>query len=281
MKILSIGDFHGKFPAKLKKLVKEEKIDLVVSVGDYCPFIYRKIWFKYHYKSDSELWEVIGKKKMKEFIKKDLQKGEEILKQLNKLKVPVISISGNLDYSKWKDGIDYAKSKWDWPSQDFFSNIIKKYKHIKFFDYSFVRFKGLIFIGSSTSTFPGRIQSKNYKKNKARLDKLFKKFKKENKNKKVIFVSHNVPYKTKLSKINSKDSPNEVQGVEKGSKLSRRIIEKYKPILNLCGHMHENQGRDKIKETLIINNGAVVDGRACVIDFDEEKGRVKEVRFIK
>lgn len=33
MRILVIGDFHGKFPKKLKKEAK--KVDLVVSVGDY------------------------------------------------------------------------------------------------------------------------------------------------------------------------------------------------------------------------------------------------------
>jgi hypothetical protein len=35
VKILAIGDFHGKFPEKLKKIIKKEKINLIVSVGDY------------------------------------------------------------------------------------------------------------------------------------------------------------------------------------------------------------------------------------------------------
>jgi predicted phosphodiesterase len=33
MKILAIGDFHGKFPAKLKK--EARKVDLILSTGDY------------------------------------------------------------------------------------------------------------------------------------------------------------------------------------------------------------------------------------------------------
>jgi len=85
MKILIIGDFHGKFPAKLKK--KAKKIDLVVSLGDFCPFSLRKEFFKYSYrKENSELWEFIGKKKVKEKTLTDLKKGEKILKILNKLK---------------------------------------------------------------------------------------------------------------------------------------------------------------------------------------------------
>ena len=63
MKILAIGDFHGKFPRKFEKLIKREKIDLVVSNGDFFPFIYRDLWFKHCYHTDVDLWEVIGRKK--------------------------------------------------------------------------------------------------------------------------------------------------------------------------------------------------------------------------
>ncbi len=41
MKILAIGDFHGKFPVELKKLVKE--VDLILSVGDYPSWEFKKI----------------------------------------------------------------------------------------------------------------------------------------------------------------------------------------------------------------------------------------------
>ena len=35
MRILAIGDLHGTFPSKLRKAVKREKIDVILSVGDY------------------------------------------------------------------------------------------------------------------------------------------------------------------------------------------------------------------------------------------------------
>ena len=44
MKILAIGDFHGKFPAKLQKLAKS--VDLVISIGDYKPWRLKKIFLK-------------------------------------------------------------------------------------------------------------------------------------------------------------------------------------------------------------------------------------------
>jgi len=280
MKIFAIGDFHGKFPKKLEKEAK--KCDLVVSVADYTPFSLKRVFFKHCYKTDVDLWEVVGKRKYKEIILKDLRKGEKVLKKLNNLSVPVITTIGNYDKTQIIDAHDLKKIKgWKWDEQDFFASMIKKYKNIKRFDYKYVKFKDLIFIGGYGGSYPGEVRSKNYKKYKKKLDNLFKKFKKENKNKKLIFVFHNVPYNTKLDKIKDKNAPKVVKGKHYGSKLIRRIINKYQPILGIGGHMHENQGKDKIKKTLIINTGAAFEGKAVVIDFDEEKGRVKKVQFIK
>ena len=45
--------------------------------------------------------------------------------------------------------------------------------------------------------------------------------------------------------------------------------------------MHENQGKVKIGKTLVVNGGAAADGECAIIDFDEGKGRVKSVKFVK
>jgi len=287
MKILAIGDFHGKFPQKLRKRIKKEKPDLIVSIGDYFPFSQRKLFFKHSYGQPTELWEVIGKKKVKELIKKDLKKGEEVLKKLDKINFPVFSVVGNLDHTRIADCFDtktisWQKGKiWKWEVQNFFSPIIKKYKNIKRFDYKFVKFKNLIFIGGYGHTFPGHIKSKNYQGYRKKLDKLFKKFKKENKEKRVIFVFHNMPYNCKLDIIKEKEAHERIRGKHYGSKLTRRIIDKYKPVLGIGGHMHENQGKCKMGRTTVINTGAAYENKAVIIDFDEKKGRIKEIKFIK
>ena len=276
MKMLVIGDFHGKFPEKLKREAK--KVDLVVSVGDYCPFSLRKEFFKCVYrKQDKEIWEFIGKKKVKEKTLKDLKKGESILQELNKLNVPIFTITENLDYTKWEDLYDKkSRTKWDWLKQDFFSRIVKKFKNIKVFDYSSIKFGGLVFIGIARSTFPGKVKSRNYKKYRKKLEKIFKKFK----NEKIIFVSHNVPY-GKLDGIKSKEFNQKLKRKHYGSKLARRLTDKYQPILLLAGHMHENQGRARLGKTIVVNSGAAHDGKAAIIEIDEEKGRVKNISFLK
>ena len=278
MKILAIGDFHGKFPAKLQKLAK--RIDLVLCTGDYCSFTDRDLFFKYSYHKDTNLWEAIGKKKVKEGILKDLKSGESILKKLNSLKVPVLTVIGNIDYTRTHDTFDLSSGtgrKWKWEAQDFFSKIIKKYKNVRRFDYDSVKFGELNFIGAYGHTFPGQVKSKAYKKHRAILEKLFAKFQKRN----IIFVSHNMPYDCMLDKVRSKHAPEVIRGKHYGSKLIRRVIDKHQPVLAIGGHMHENQGKCKIGKTLVVNPGAAVDGKGAIIDFNVKKGKIKSVKFVK
>jgi len=265
MRILAIGDFHGKSP-HINKIIKKEKIDLVLSTGDFFPFSYRKIWFKYSYRTGISLSEIIGKNKLKELILKDLNSGEKVLKELNNLNIPVLTTFGNADYSIISDSSDFKKSEWKWENQDFFSKIIEKYPKIKRIDYSYQIVDDYIFIGSSGSSFPGHVKSKNYKKYKAKLEKIFEKFKK----KKIIFLFHNMPYKTKLDKIKDKNAEKIVYNKHYGSKMIKRIIEKYHPVLGIGGHFHENQGKDKIKKTIIVNTGSAADNKYAVIDLNKK-----------
>jgi Icc-related predicted phosphoesterase len=277
MKILAIGDFHGTFPAKFRRIIKEEKIDIVVSIGDYFPFSYRKLWFEHCYRTDKELWEVIGKKKMKELVLKDIEKGKNALQALNRLKIPVITVVGNIDKTNLNDQYskkNIGKSKWEWPDQDFFSKIIKGYENIKRFDYSYIKIGEYTFIGAYGGSSPGSVKSKAYRKHKKLLDKLLKKFRKENREGKVVFVSHNVPYNTKLDKA-GKDAHPKVRGKHLGSKLIRRTIDKWRPALHIGGHMHEGKGKDKIKRTLCVNPGAAHDGEAAIIDLSGKKPKIK------
>lgn len=283
MKLLVVGDFHGKFPKKIRSIIHKEKIDLLVSNGDHFPFHFRKLWFKYCYGQDVELWEIIGKKKYKKLILKDLRLGDKVLKNMNKLPVPVILVAGNIDYTNHNDVSDRRLRKknkryFERDDQDFFSEIIKKYKNIKRFDYSFIKLGDFIFIGMSGSSFPGHVKSKAYKKSRKTLEKLFNKFRKENKKRRVIFVSHNIPYNTKLDKITSKDAHKLVRGEHYGSKLARRIIDKYHPILALGGHIHESRGKQKLGKTLVINPGAIHEGHYAIVEIDKDnpkKFRVK------
>jgi len=106
-------------------------------------------------------------------------------------------------------------------------------------------------------------------------------FKKENKEKRVIFVSHNVPYNTKLDLVNSKDAHKKAKGKHLGSKLVRRTIEKYKPFLYFGGHVHESSGLDKLGKTILVNPGAVYDNQMVLVNLSENNKSKFNIKFIK
>jgi len=293
MKILAIGDFHGEFPNKFNKIIDKEKIDLIVSLGDYPPFHYRKLWFKHCYGKEVELWEIIGKKKYRGLIMEDLRRAENSLKKLNKVKVPVFTVLGNMDWPSVDDIVDFSekrnKSMLNWDEKEMLSKRIKKYKNIRRFDYKALKFGEYVFIGMRGHSVPGKVKSKAFRKHKKILDRLFKKFRKENK--RIIFVSHNIAYNTKLDIISQKARKNASKGfhgklakrIKKfkhyGSKMARKMINKYHPLLHIGGHIHESAGEDKLGKTILVNPGAVHEGKAAIIELDE--GKVRKVKFIK
>jgi len=65
--------------------------------------------------------------------------------------------------------------------------------------------------------------------------------------KKIVLVTHAPPYKTRVDAIH---------GEHAGNKSIRNFILDVKPILAVCGHLHENEGKeDKIGKTRVINPG--------------------------
>ncbi|MBS3091003.1 metallophosphoesterase [Candidatus Pacearchaeota archaeon] len=283
MKILVIGDFHGKLHKKIKKLIKKEKPEVILSIGDYLPFHYRKLWFKHSFGTDIELWQVIGKKRYKKIILRDLDEGEKVLKELNKFNIPVFTVLGNVDYPDSSDVMDEELPKnfwkWEYSRKAQFANRLRKYKNIRRIDYTFAKFRDFVFIGARGHSFPGRPGSKAFKKHKKILEKLFKKFKKENKSKKVIFISHNVPFRTKLDIITDRKANKLVRSKHAGSKLIRKIIDKYHPILHLAGHVHEGRGFQKLGRTLCINCGDACKGQYALIDIKEGDSGKMHVRL--
>ncbi|MBI2124506.1 metallophosphoesterase [Candidatus Woesearchaeota archaeon] len=147
-----------------------------------------------------------------------------ILKKLNRLNKKIVIVHGNHeDDSTFRK---YSK---------IFRNIIfihKRY-HIE---------TNLLFLGFGGGGFS--IRDKDFE-NLA--NENFKKIIKQNSGKKIILVTHAPPYGTKLDKLGRSHA---------GSKSFRNFIEKYKVDLHVCGHLHENFGKeDRIGKTEIINPG--------------------------
>jgi hypothetical protein len=82
-----------------------------------------------------------------------------------------------------------------------------------------------------------------------------------------IFLTHTPPYGVMDT----------VGGIHIGSRAIRKIIEERKPLLNICGHVHEHEGQSVIGETLVVQLKPAKQLGAAEIRIDDDI----KVRFIE
>ena len=78
---------------------------------------------------------------------------------------------------------------------------------------------------------------------------------------KCILVSHEPPYGVQDRVF---------MGIHGGSRELKEIVEKYKPRLVLCGHIHEDPGVTKFKETFVVNCSMGKYTEGALIDLNDE-----------
>ena len=286
MKILIVGDIHGK-TEKLEKEIPKHKFDFVVGVGDYAGIGEWRSYIKYCFSSKisnmeeraklKSPTEFYGKEKFKELLKKDYEAGKKVLNFLNSLRKPGFFVFGNGD-EEWYN-VFFIKSL---KAKKRNLNFLKKIKNVKNINYGIGKFKGIQFLG-----FGGYMDAtaNNKSRDKEWQERVNKRMKKaENKfnfflkkiNWKSIFVFHYPP----LGAFDIiKDKKNPFHGGSSGIDFYRNGILKKKPSLVLCGHMEEYQGKKKIGNSLIVNPGEGAHGKFAIVDFDEDKRKVKKVKF--
>lgn len=147
----------------------------------------------------------------------------KVLLELNKSKVKVLVVPGNHE-----DEESIIENSVD------LHNIINIHK-------SFFIVKNALFLGYGGSNFTNR--DKEFLIIEPFFDKLIKKKNPE----KVIFITHNPPFDTKLD---------DLEGYHIGTREFSDFIIKEKPDVVICGHLHEKFGESQeIGKTRIINPG--------------------------
>ena len=153
------------------------------------------------------------------------------------------------------------KNKKEW------EKILSPYKNIFDLEYKSKIYKKVLFLGHGSTSKPEILNDLdidffeteeeflefNYKVSffKKVLYNIVKKIEK-NKDKFKVFISHNPPYKTRLDLVDKKIL---IKNRHVGSKICKLIMQNEKDILNLCGHIHEGFGSQKIGGNLAINLG--------------------------
>jgi Icc-related predicted phosphoesterase len=279
MKILVIGDFHGKFPARLKKLAGQ--VDFVLTTGDFGG---SEKLLKIIFKNLAEDWtKVVSKKKAKKYILEDYNSGKRIINELNKLPIDVYSIHGNWDF----EGHHY-KERWGSLNIVNYSKLMGKTKNLYFLKRGIFRdifgLKLFAFGGQLIpyiNTLERGLKVNQTKRRKWRKDEKIQRQKILKKGSKDIdiFLAHYCPYGY-FDKVKYKGY-NPMNGKHVGIKGYTEFIKKFQPRIFICGHMHEYQGIQKIGKTLIIATGAAKDGKAALIDISLNKKSKIEVKLIK
>ena len=146
-----------------------------------------------------------------------------ILNKLNNLNKKIIIVNGNHEEDK------------------VMKKLCLKYNNLIFIHKTYYKANGCIFLGYGGEGFSST--DPDFYKTGKQFEKIIKK----NKGKKIILLTHAPPYKTKADLIIDQYC---------GNKTLRNFIIKNNIYLNICGHLHENFGKeDKIKKTKIINPG--------------------------
>jgi len=279
MKILAIGDFHGKFPEKLKKSIKKEDFDFILCTGDFPDAAkIRKLIFK-HWTS-GPWWQNKGLKKARKMEKNCFDSGLKIIKKLDSVGKKAYTVWGNSDFYENFEELKKSMPVPLYPGD--YDRNIKKLKNIFSVDRNRVIENGTEIIGYGgyvdvTDYIMHPIDKtkrkqlarlKRYRKDEKVLKKLFLKRKPQ---KNFIFLIHYAPYGV-MDRVRLKSSPMHNKHV--GWMPYNDIIKKYQPPICICGHMHEYQGKCRMGKTLVVNPGPAYEGKYAIIEINK-KIRVK------
>lgn len=244
MKILAIGDPHGKLPKNLDSIVKRNNLDLIICVGDWA-FTPKKPWLE-------ESWKGI--------------KGSYVTKtyrnSVNKVAsydIPVLTLRGNMLMTDNKPKADKILRK--------HKNIINKWtgkyeikdQNFIFFDLTYE--PSTIRKGEEKEPHFKNRMKKNPKREQ-KLNNLIKE------NSDSILISHNLPYGYVDKAYNGKHV---------GSKILLNAIKKHQPKYVFCGHIHEAKGKSRIGKTQVYNLGE----RGDYLVLETEKNKILESNFLK
>lgn len=277
MKILAIGDFHGKFPGKLVKTARRKDISLILCIGDLGGSKkLLKIIFKYFKK---KWWDIVGEEKAERLVLQDYKSGKKIIDKLDSIGKTIYIIPGNWDFGN--------RERWERTAGlklENYPKLISKKKNLVFFNRTLKEINGfnILFFGGMVTAgtyilkgiFKEKEREKFIKKNNKEIIQLMG-YSRKNID---ILLAHYPPYGF-FDKVKYKGE-NPMKNKHVGFRGYTKFIRKNQPALFICGHMHEYQGKAKLGKTTIVSIGPASEGKAAIIELDEKRKRVKKVKFL-
>ncbi|MBT3865657.1 hypothetical protein HOF78_00965 [Candidatus Woesearchaeota archaeon] len=298
MKFLIVGDLHGRIPK-----IHFKEFDAIIVPGDICSDKgmrkYVGLWKKHIKKtkeiisSDEYILKLIGRKKYNQIEKESLLIGRKTLEFLNKFNKPIFFTPGNWDQSHGTTNIkDSSKSRYNrlksnldmYLSKHSNKILTQGLKNVKDCQYKLHKFGNFNIIGYGLCSGPEKPngnqgltfkeQTKLKKAYNKILNRLVALHKRRNRDFTDIFISHNVPYKTKVDIILEKDNP--FYKKHFGSSIAAEFCKKNQPLVCIGGHMHEHFAKCKLGKTTVINAGF---GPKVNTLLEIKNNKIKSIKF--
>lgn len=227
MKILVIGDPHGKLPKNLEGVVKKERPEVIVVTGEIPP-----VPINWYYPR--------GVKKNFDYADK---KYAEIVNELCSFDLPVIVLKGNAYVSEKK--------------KPFVRKLFSRHSNLHYKRTGKVDILGQRFIlfdqiwEKWAYPWMKSFSHADSSRSQARMNHLYRLM---GEAKDPILVSHCPPY-GKLDVVLDGKADKSSKGKHVGSKVVLDVIKKHQPRYVFCGHIHEGKGQGKIGKTQVYNVG--------------------------
>lgn len=256
MKLLILGDPHGKIPKNFDSIIKKNKIEVILCTGDLGNGdLARKFYLG---KTNEEVAKLRDNAKLEKKIWTEINNSAiNVVKKLSQ-KTRVYSLLGNvgtqtdaqIKREEKKLRIKLPHLRREIEKQKNFHLVQNQIRNINGLKIGFLDY----FTDDSwIKEFGEKDKEKitHAKKGTQKSKRILNWF---GKNKIDILVTHIPPYKI-LDKVNFPGAPKHWQGKHAGSKVVLEYIKKYQPKYVFCGHIHEAKGKAKIGKTTIINAG--------------------------
>ncbi len=243
MKILAISDFHEAFDILplLDRVITEEKPELIAFCGDAVKGSARGKEFQEAKAQDRK-----AEKRTDQIVQEMLKDEKTFLEfygWLNSHGVPALIIPGNMDAPKFRYWKLMDKIR------DELTNVFQIHSYP-------LELGGLTFAG-----FGGEVHETEWE------DYFVCMYSAEDlaeadlaSGPNAVILTHSPP----IGKMVSRDGEK-----EKGSFVINKLINDRTPRLLICGHAHDGSGQEIIGKTVVVNPGALKNGRFALIDLDE------------
>ena len=266
MKYAILGDLHGCI-LNLKRIKnKLKQCQTIFITGDITGTISYSLIIKSIFEtkriSRERYTELVYSKYLDKFTSFQIKTAKKIFKILTKLNKPIFFTHGNSDTIVVREY--FEKISKENSNLFYVGNSLKIYKDMTVIGYGFCS------PAEYRTPFqtPGEKEKEEIRTDLAKLEQIFYDDPSRNSNA-VIGLFHEPPFDTELDFVHGKSDHG-------GSSIIKKHILKIPYNFVFSGHIHESQGYEKIKSTLIINPGALVDRNYAILNTEKT-----EVYFFK